>query len=603
MLRERDWGEYDLASWAVRRERFKLEEARRKRESLFWAPPGGESLAQVMQRVDNLLLFMNRRFDGKRIIATCHGELMWAFRIRFERLTQRRYMQMEREALLSEKMHNGQVLCYSRRCPTTGELFSDFRFTRSVCPWDLALSGSPEWRPLQPERESGLFDNQSLWEAIDAHPRLYNNVTAETTNCRPDTLDADGQALAIRVDASHAAGCDAGALHALSASPASTGAEPPPRVLLLTKTARWRHIAHARSTSLRGAMQKTDAIADADELEQACVAHERAVGALRASLSAHGFDVTELAERGASRHECAAGFAFVCAAGGDGTLLRASSLVPDGKPLLGVNTDPTRSVGALCAHTLGAASLHAEAMNLAKALSERRYDIVPRPRMRATVHNSLLPPCHAMNEMFIGEADPSRPLQLLLATDDGADADAPPPPPQLMQRFRSSGIIVSTQIGMTAWLRSAVALTAEQATAVLRAAGLAPDAVCSLDAQQLALDATEQLLSHGEGMGEGMVQWHVREPVREPVRELAGTAAREDAPESPFPPRQRQRGRLQPQSAVHGLATRVWVRPLGWGVVLCRDGLDPIRLPMGCVVSLEIERDRQLWDQQIVVRS
>ena len=62
MLRERDWGEYDLASQLERRVAFKRYEARRRRESLFWAPPGGESLAQVVQRVDSVLLFGNRRW-------------------------------------------------------------------------------------------------------------------------------------------------------------------------------------------------------------------------------------------------------------------------------------------------------------------------------------------------------------------------------------------------------------------------------------------------------------------------------------------------------------------------------------------------------------
>ena len=75
MLRERDWGEYDLASQHERREAFAQYEARRRRESLFWAPPGGESLAQVVQRVDSILLFTNRRFGGRRTIAVCHGEV------------------------------------------------------------------------------------------------------------------------------------------------------------------------------------------------------------------------------------------------------------------------------------------------------------------------------------------------------------------------------------------------------------------------------------------------------------------------------------------------------------------------------------------------
>jgi broad specificity phosphatase PhoE len=95
VLRERDWGEYDLASQRERRIAHQAYEARRRRESIFWAPPGGESLAQVVQRADAALLFMNRRFAGGRVVIVCHGELMWAFRLRFERLTQLQYREMQ----------------------------------------------------------------------------------------------------------------------------------------------------------------------------------------------------------------------------------------------------------------------------------------------------------------------------------------------------------------------------------------------------------------------------------------------------------------------------------------------------------------------------
>ena len=409
----------------MRRTRYKLEEARRKRESLFWAPPGGESLAQVMQRVDNLLLYMNRRFDGKRIIATCHGELMWAFRIRFERLTQLRYMEMERELKVSEKMHNGQararaataratargspsapalaashcsvlmllsdgvssdgvssdgvssggaplvaspchpmppvqVLIYSRRDPESGELCPDFRFTRSVCPWDTAVSGSVAWRSLQPTRDAGLLDDKTLWDRIDQEPRLYNNVSEPTTNCRPDSLDADFDALTAAAPSSAAAASSATAASAAAAAAAlgdaaAAGGEPL-RVLLLTKTPRWRHVARARDAASQargegsgsgqpdaaadaasssepnaaassGRVDISDVNGDATELAASCAAHEGAVSALRSALAGRGIAVTEIAERQASAFDCRGGYAVVCAAGGDGTLLRASSLV------------------------------------------------------------------------------------------------------------------------------------------------------------------------------------------------------------------------------------------------------------------------------------
>ena len=172
MLRERDWGEYDLASQHERRVAYRRYEARRRRESLFWAPPGGESLAQVVQRVDSVLLFANRRYSGGRVAFVCHGELMWAFRLRFERLTHVRYREMQAAPTVSERIHNCQVLQYSRRDPTTGELADDFQWRRTVCPWDLSLSGDNGWRPI--DRSGGLTDSELL-TAVERHPRLYND--------------------------------------------------------------------------------------------------------------------------------------------------------------------------------------------------------------------------------------------------------------------------------------------------------------------------------------------------------------------------------------------------------------------------------------------
>jgi NAD+ kinase len=40
---------------------------------------------------------------------------------------------------------------------------------------------------------------------------------------------------------------------------------------------------------------------------------------------------------------------LVVSLGGDGTFLKTASMVPDSeKPILGINTDPQRSVGCLC---------------------------------------------------------------------------------------------------------------------------------------------------------------------------------------------------------------------------------------------------------------
>jgi broad specificity phosphatase PhoE len=86
--------------------RFSEETRRRDRDSLFYAPPGGESLVHVLSRVDGVLTNFNRQCANRRCIVVCHGEVMWAFRLRFERLSQLTYREMEAASSPYERIHS-----------------------------------------------------------------------------------------------------------------------------------------------------------------------------------------------------------------------------------------------------------------------------------------------------------------------------------------------------------------------------------------------------------------------------------------------------------------------------------------------------------------
>ena len=98
-LRERDWGVrsyivcytpvslhwmqvLDLMSQEEREARFGELLRSKKQNSLVWKSPGGESMANVCLRVDRMLALWNRECANKKVIAVCHGEVLWAFRIR-----------------------------------------------------------------------------------------------------------------------------------------------------------------------------------------------------------------------------------------------------------------------------------------------------------------------------------------------------------------------------------------------------------------------------------------------------------------------------------------------------------------------------------------
>jgi len=169
-LRERDKGLLDNVSWIERNEKYGDEMRRRKRDAFFWAPPGGESLAQICQRIDHTMTTLRRDCSKKKVIIVCHGEIMWGFRVRLERLSQIRFHQMTSSDDLRDKIHNTQILQYTRVHPKTGEIYPVFKFMRSICPWKPEY-GSEEWL----EFERPTYSNEDLMHSVQTVPRYVNN--------------------------------------------------------------------------------------------------------------------------------------------------------------------------------------------------------------------------------------------------------------------------------------------------------------------------------------------------------------------------------------------------------------------------------------------
>jgi len=94
-LRERDWGDLELKTETERAELFGETLRKRASDTFFWCPPNGESLAELCLRVDRVLHTLHRECEGKRVIIVCHGEVMWAFRVRLERMSRRRFRELE----------------------------------------------------------------------------------------------------------------------------------------------------------------------------------------------------------------------------------------------------------------------------------------------------------------------------------------------------------------------------------------------------------------------------------------------------------------------------------------------------------------------------
>ncbi len=123
----------------------------------------------------------------------------------------------------------------------------------------------------------------------------------------------------------------------------STG---PSRILVVYKKSAYQlHVVERRDRHLRALLQARHP--EARDLLVAHRVHQRTLEAVIQAVRDLGvrFDVVYRGElRSAARYD------LVVSVGGDGTLLQASHLV-DGVPVVGVNSDPTRSEAVFCAAT------------------------------------------------------------------------------------------------------------------------------------------------------------------------------------------------------------------------------------------------------------
>ena len=132
-------------------------------------------------------------------------------------------------------------------------------------------------------------------------------------------------------------------------------------------------------------------------------------------------------------------------AGGDGTFLNVASQLEGGKLLIGLNTDPERSVGHLCARSrFGYSNLK----YVIKQIACGECAFIKRSRIRVKLtypcnigeKTEIEIPKYALNDVYIGETSPTR-LSYLELKIDNLPAE----------KQKSSGFLISTGSGSTAW--------------------------------------------------------------------------------------------------------------------------------------------------------
>lgn len=135
---------------------------------------------------------------------------------------------------------------------------------------------------------------------------------------------------------------------------------------------------------------------------------------------------------------------MVISMGGDGTFLKTANHIhsPD-MPLIGINTDPGRSVGCLCSTSLRKPEIDAPKI-VHRLLDTQDYKVLNRARISMFVNGKEKKNYLALNEVFLGENERGQ----LAAYSFDVDKT-------VKGRVKSSGIIVSTGTGSSGWLSSA----------------------------------------------------------------------------------------------------------------------------------------------------
>lgn len=166
-LIERDHGDFDGMTDAQKKEKFGANLARRAMQEFYWRPPNGETRIEAGLRWDRIMHSLTNRHSDHKVIIVAHETLIEAALIRRLHWTVEEFCQWKELNDPATKIHNCQVIHFSRRDPNTGKILENIRWWRSVNPWDLSLTDN-NWQPIQKQ----TFTNKELLKQTQKYKRV-----------------------------------------------------------------------------------------------------------------------------------------------------------------------------------------------------------------------------------------------------------------------------------------------------------------------------------------------------------------------------------------------------------------------------------------------
>lgn len=135
-----------------------------KKNDFYWAPPGGESIANLCQRVDKFLDYLNKKCCGLNVIVVTHGTIMQAFKIRLENLGYGGF-----ENIKNKKIRNCEILWYTQRNPLT-QVYTGEKWVKRIDPNNHERD--TEWKLIE---QNKMLNNDEIEERVKKIKRVLNN--------------------------------------------------------------------------------------------------------------------------------------------------------------------------------------------------------------------------------------------------------------------------------------------------------------------------------------------------------------------------------------------------------------------------------------------
>lgn len=169
-LRPRDFGSFAHFDRTRNEAEFAQQMAERERDSFYWTPPNGESVAHVTLRTERVISWIRNHVpsEGNALIVT-HKDVMETFRILIENISQIEY----REAILNppkkNKLYYCSILHYTRKDPNTQEISPTYQWMRIITPWMGPRYTSNNFTEIGKRN----YSNSDLMSEVSNSPQLF----------------------------------------------------------------------------------------------------------------------------------------------------------------------------------------------------------------------------------------------------------------------------------------------------------------------------------------------------------------------------------------------------------------------------------------------